>query len=155
MEESKALFTAILMEPTFYNASVILFMNKTDIFKEKIAYSPLKNYFPEYKGPEACYDESRNFVAKMFEDLNPFPKSKKAIYTHFTCATGSVSCDQQLLFFFLFFELLILFMFVTSSVPFYYFLFPASLTDTENMSFIFAAVKDTILTYNIEHLNIG
>lgn len=50
MEESKALFKTIITYPWFQQSSVILFLNKTDILKEKIAYSHLATYFPEFTG---------------------------------------------------------------------------------------------------------
>lgn len=50
MEESKALFKTIITYPWFQQSSVILFLNKTDILKEKIAYSHVGTYFPEFTG---------------------------------------------------------------------------------------------------------
>lgn len=50
MEESKALFRTIVTYPWFQQSSVILFLNKKDLLKEKIAYSHLADYFPEYDG---------------------------------------------------------------------------------------------------------
>ena len=50
MEESKALFKTIIMYPWFQNSSVILFLNKKDLLEEKILYSHLVDYFPEFDG---------------------------------------------------------------------------------------------------------
>jgi hypothetical protein len=50
MEESKALFRTIITYPWFQNSSVILFLNKKDLLAEKILYSHLSDYFPEYDG---------------------------------------------------------------------------------------------------------
>lgn len=50
MEESKALFRTIITYPWFQNSSVILFLNKKDLLEEKIAYSHLVDYFPEFDG---------------------------------------------------------------------------------------------------------
>lgn len=50
MEESKALFRTIITYPWFTNSSVILFLNKRDLLEEKILYSHLADYFPEYDG---------------------------------------------------------------------------------------------------------
>lgn len=50
MEESKALFKTIITYPWFQQSSVILFLNKTDILKEKIVYSHVATYFPEFTG---------------------------------------------------------------------------------------------------------
>lgn len=50
MEESKALFKTIITYPWFQNSSVILFLNKKDLLEEKIMYSHLVDYFPEFDG---------------------------------------------------------------------------------------------------------
>ncbi|XP_008591618.1 PREDICTED: guanine nucleotide-binding protein subunit alpha-14-like [Galeopterus variegatus] len=52
MEESKALFKTIITYPWFLNSSVILFLNKKDLLEEKIMYSHLISYFPEYTGKD-------------------------------------------------------------------------------------------------------
>ncbi|VDP66434.1 unnamed protein product [Schistosoma mattheei] len=50
MEESKALFRTIITYPWFQESSVILFLNKKDLLEEKVLYSHLVDYFPEYDG---------------------------------------------------------------------------------------------------------
>lgn len=50
MEESKALFKTIITYPWFQNSSIILFLNKKDLLEEKIMYSHLVDYFPEFDG---------------------------------------------------------------------------------------------------------
>ncbi|KAE8292213.1 Guanine nucleotide-binding protein G(q) subunit alpha Guanine nucleotide-binding protein alpha-q [Larimichthys crocea] len=87
MEESKALFRTIITYPWFQNSSVILFLNKKDLLEEKIMYSHLVDYFPEYDGPQRDAQAGREFILKMFVDLNP--DSDKIIYSHFTCATDT------------------------------------------------------------------
>lgn len=100
MEESKALFRTIITYPWFTNSSVILFLNKKDLLEEKILYSHLADYFPEYDGKKSVIFPlrktfpgpprdpiaAREFILKMFVDLNP--DADKIIYSHFTCATG-------------------------------------------------------------------
>lgn len=111
MEESKALFKTIITYPWFQHSSVILFLNKKDLLEEKIMYSHLVDYFPEYDGPQKDAIAAREFILRMFVELNPDPE--KIIYSHFTCAT-----------------------------------------DTENIRFVFAAVKDTILQLNLKEYNL-
>lgn len=111
MEESKALFRTIITYPWFQNSSVILFLNKKDLLEEKIMHSHLVDYFPEFDGPQRDAQAAREFILKMFVELNP--DSDKIIYSHFTCAT-----------------------------------------DTENIRFVFAAVKDTILQLNLKEYNL-
>lgn len=62
-------------------------------------------------GPKCDGKAAREFILKMFVDLNP--DTEKIIYSHFTCAT-----------------------------------------DTENIRFVFAAVKDTILQLNLKEYNL-
>lgn len=62
-------------------------------------------------GPPRDATAAREFILKMFVELNP--DSDKIIYSHFTCAT-----------------------------------------DTENIRFVFAAVKDTILQLNLKEYNL-
>lgn len=50
MEESKALFRTIVTYPWFQNSSVILFLNKKDLLEEKIIYSHVVDFFPEFDG---------------------------------------------------------------------------------------------------------
>ncbi|XP_072760529.1 guanine nucleotide-binding protein G(q) subunit alpha isoform X7 [Anoplolepis gracilipes] len=85
MEESKALFKTIITYPWFQHSSVILFLNKKDLLEEKIMYSHLVDYFPEYDGPQRDAIAAREFILRMFVELNP--DSEKIIYSHFTCAT--------------------------------------------------------------------
>lgn len=54
MRESLALFEAIVGYPWFKKSSVILFLNKKDLLEEKIMYSDLANYFPDYTGMHIC-----------------------------------------------------------------------------------------------------
>ncbi len=44
------LFDSICNSQWFVNTSMILFLNKIDIFREKIRNSPVKKYFPDYPG---------------------------------------------------------------------------------------------------------
>jgi guanine nucleotide-binding protein G(i) subunit alpha len=37
-------------QPMVYANTIILFLNKVDLFKAKLARSPLGNYFPDYSG---------------------------------------------------------------------------------------------------------
>lgn len=52
MHESLKLFDSICNNKWFTDTSIILFLNKKDIFEEKIKKSPLSICFPEYTGNE-------------------------------------------------------------------------------------------------------
>ena len=50
MMESMKLFDSICNNKWFTDTSIILFLNKKDLFAEKIEKSPLTMCFPEYTG---------------------------------------------------------------------------------------------------------
>jgi len=50
MMESMKLFDSICNNKWFTDTSMILFLNKKDLFEEKIKKSPLNVCFPEYTG---------------------------------------------------------------------------------------------------------
>ena len=50
MMESMKLFDSICNNKWFTETSIILFLNKKDLFEEKIKKSPLNICFPEYTG---------------------------------------------------------------------------------------------------------
>jgi len=50
MQESLKLFDSICNNKWFTDTSIILFLNKKDLFEEKIKKSPLTICFPEYAG---------------------------------------------------------------------------------------------------------
>eukprot|EP00075_Anas_platyrhynchos_P034056 XP_027323309.1 guanine nucleotide-binding protein G(i) subunit alpha-2 isoform X1 [Anas platyrhynchos] len=87
MHESMKLFDSICNNKWFTDTSIILFLNKKDLFEEKIVHSPLTICFPEYSGANK-YDEAAGYIQSKFEDLNK-RKDTKEIYTHFTCATDT------------------------------------------------------------------
>uniref|UniRef100_A0A3B5KQ38 Guanine nucleotide-binding protein subunit alpha n=1 Tax=Xiphophorus couchianus TaxID=32473 RepID=A0A3B5KQ38_9TELE len=87
MEESMALFETIIKYEWFSESSIILFLNKMDLLKEKITYSHLVDYFPEFKGPQQDAEAGQKFILDMFLSLNV--NDEKTIYPHFTCATDT------------------------------------------------------------------
>jgi len=100
MMEALSLFEQTCQTKWFDSASIILFLNKSDLFQEKIAKKDLKCCFPDYNG--GCdFLNGTQFIEQKFLERN---KSGKAVYTHITCATN-----------------------------------------TENIRFVFTAVKDIII----------
>lgn len=87
MIESMKLFDSICNSKWFVETSIILFLNKKDLFEEKIRKSPLTICFPEYSGSNT-YEEAAAYIQMQFENLNR-RKDQKEIYTHFTCATDT------------------------------------------------------------------
>ena len=50
MIESLVLFDSVVNSRWFMRTSIILFLNKVDLFKKKLGRSPLATYFPDYSG---------------------------------------------------------------------------------------------------------
>lgn len=87
MDEALRLFNSILNNKWFLDTSVILFLNKKDLFQEKIKERPLTDCFPDYRGRNT-YQDGVNFIRQKFVGLNRNP-SRKTVYTHVTCATDT------------------------------------------------------------------
>ena len=62
MQESLKLFDSICNNKWFTDTSIILFLNKKDLFEEKIRKSPLTVCFPEYAGLKMYYFYIKNSV---------------------------------------------------------------------------------------------
>lgn len=88
LQEALNLFDSICNSRWFTNTSLILFLNKVDLFREKLSRSPLRNYFPDYTGPDDDYEQASKFILSKFLALNRNPLQKQ-IYVHFTCATDT------------------------------------------------------------------
>ncbi|GAA5816427.1 hypothetical protein MFLAVUS_009956 [Mucor flavus] len=87
MHEGLMLFDTICNSPWFVNTSMILFLNKIDIFKEKILTSSVSKYFPDFKGDNSSFEETSNYFRKRFQRLNH--NLSKSVYTHNTDATDT------------------------------------------------------------------
>ena len=86
MKESLLLFDEICNSRWFADTSIVLFLNKVDLFKQKIAAIDLSVCFPEYRGGKN-YDAASSFVTDRFVELNR--NKNKTIYPHLTCATDT------------------------------------------------------------------
>ncbi|KAF8383766.1 odr-3 [Pristionchus pacificus] len=87
MIESMQLFNSICNSSWFLSTAMILFMNKKDLFMEKIKRVNITTAFPDYEGGQN-YEEAVNFIKQKFAELNMNP-DKKTIYMHETCATDT------------------------------------------------------------------
>ncbi|XP_070601221.1 guanine nucleotide-binding protein G(t) subunit alpha-2 isoform X1 [Erythrolamprus reginae] len=87
MHESLHLFNSICNHKFFAATSIILFLNKKDLFEEKIKKVHLSICFPDYDGPNT-FEDAGNYIKLQFLDLN-MRKDAKEIYSHMTCATDT------------------------------------------------------------------
>lgn len=80
----------------FTKTSIILFLNKIDLFRAKLPYSPLSETFPEYRGG-ANYDAACAFLLEKFVGLNKNPTKSvyavsAAVILCSQCGTGCHTC---------------------------------------------------------------
>lgn len=89
LRESLKLFSSICNNRFFLETSMILFLNKVDLFQDKIQHSGrhLRFYFPEYTGPDCDVDRAARFIQHLFQMQNRH--QGKVIYPHFTTATDT------------------------------------------------------------------
>ena len=88
VHESLQLFEAICNNKFFVSTAMILFLNKTDLFSQKIARIPLSKYFPEYKGPDGDGGAAKKFILSVVMFVYCFviffPLFKMYIYIYIT-----------------------------------------------------------------------
>jgi len=87
MHEALMLFESICNSQWFTKTSIILFLNKMDLFRNKLARSPVRKYFPDYNGDPNSPDAAADFFAKNFRRL--CRDTLKEIYVHYTNATDT------------------------------------------------------------------
>jgi len=87
MTESVELFSDISNSKWFIDTPIMLFLNKSDLFKEKIERKiPITIAFPEYEG-NVEYQECIDYIFKRFFEV--VKQEGKSIYPHVTCATDT------------------------------------------------------------------
>jgi hypothetical protein len=109
MDEAVLLFDEICNSKFFKTTSMILFLNKNDLFREKLKTIPVrvdtgsKKRYENFNGPfvkigsaeaelgnpsfEAAYDAARDYFLQLFLRRNQ--QMNKEIYHHVTCATDT------------------------------------------------------------------
>ncbi|GAA5958427.1 hypothetical protein JCM3765_007873 [Sporobolomyces pararoseus] len=85
MNESLVLFESVINSRWFLRTSIILFLNKIDLFKAKLPKVPLERYFPEYTGGSDV-NKGAKFILWRFTQLN---RARLSIYPHLTQATDT------------------------------------------------------------------
>ncbi|VDM72612.1 unnamed protein product [Strongylus vulgaris] len=86
MKDSINLFNQICNNEWFSNTAMILFLNKIDLFAEKIKKINITCALRHYKGAQE-YRPALEYITRKFMQVNK--NSKRSIYTHETCATDT------------------------------------------------------------------
>lgn len=84
-EESLVLFDNVVNSRWFARTSVILFLNKIDLFAAKLQKVPLEKYFPDYTGGQDM-NKAAKYILWRFVQLN---RANLNIYPHVTQATDT------------------------------------------------------------------
>jgi len=85
MVESLLLFDSIINSRWFLRTSIILFMNKIDVFRNKLPKVPLEKYFPEYTGGSDI-NKAAKYILWRFMHAN---RARLSVYPHLTQATDT------------------------------------------------------------------
>lgn len=91
LSESIDLFRQIQLQNYLKHTTFILFLNKKDIFEEKIKTSHIVDHFEDFHGFKGEAVAAYEFIRTKFHETQPKnrPRSRtRMIYTHHTTATG-------------------------------------------------------------------
>ena len=85
LQESIVLFDSVVNSRWFLRSSIIFFMNKTDLFKERLRRFPLEKYFTDYASGNDP-GKAAKYILLQFSEVN---RQKLKIYPHYTNATDT------------------------------------------------------------------
>eukprot|EP00579_Thalassiosira_antarctica_P002791 CAMPEP_0201877074 /NCGR_PEP_ID=MMETSP0902-20130614/8582_1 /ASSEMBLY_ACC=CAM_ASM_000551 /TAXON_ID=420261 /ORGANISM="Thalassiosira antarctica, Strain CCMP982" /LENGTH=426 /DNA_ID=CAMNT_0048404449 /DNA_START=58 /DNA_END=1338 /DNA_ORIENTATION=+ len=90
MVESLELFRSVCNNRAFMNTSILLFLNKKDLFAEKILSSDIAAQLPfsDYAGPTQDFDQGVFYFMQKFKDCLIDDEVNDA-FIHVTCATDT------------------------------------------------------------------
>ncbi|KAF8139807.1 heterotrimeric G protein alpha subunit 4 [Boletus edulis] len=91
MQDAMTIWDSICHSQWFKQTSIILFLNKDDLFRKKIIHSDIKNFFPDFEGEAKDAKAGRDYFRKRFSRLaQKAGRSKeREIYIHVTTATDT------------------------------------------------------------------
>ena len=110
------LFDSVVNSRWFMRTSIILFLNKVDLFKQKLTRSPLANYFPDYSGGNDL-NRAAKYLLWRFNQVN---RAHLNLYPQYVILASTLAALSNMIS-------------LTQA------------TDTSNIRLVFAAVKETIL----------
>jgi len=91
LEESLRLFTEVTGSQFFKPCSWILFLNKSDLFKEKIRREPLSDYFTDISATDGSnYEKCCEYIRKRYEEAF----LGKKLFVYVTCALDTSTCKR-------------------------------------------------------------
>lgn len=87
--EALSVFSTIVNNEQFLQTSTILFLNKVDLFKEKLERKSkhFMETFTDFKGDPKDFNQTTEYIEDLFCSECKFPN--KDIFAHLTCATDT------------------------------------------------------------------
>lgn len=94
MKEALSLFESVVKNVHFAETSIMLFLNKKDIFAEKILYTDISatSHFSDYAGPPGDFDHGVLYFIQKFEEHLDEDEFNDA-FIHVTCATDTTNME--------------------------------------------------------------
>lgn len=111
MLDAMTVWESICASPWFERTNFILFLNKEDLFKQKIIHSTIRRFFPDFDGVDGDYQAGEKYFKRRFTFLHnkgiqtlkstvdspnrpkiPIPSETldiRKLYTYFTTATDT------------------------------------------------------------------
>ncbi|KAF7308116.1 Heterotrimeric G-protein alpha subunit 4 [Mycena kentingensis (nom. inval.)] len=91
MQDAMTIFDSIVHSVWFKQTSIIVFLNKNDLYEKKIKTSHIRTYFPEYDGEKADAKAGRDYFRKRFKRLGVKAgrAKEREIYVYTTNATDT------------------------------------------------------------------
>jgi len=91
MSDAMTIWDSICASQWFKNTSIILFLNKEDLFREKVKVSNIRDTFPDYEGADADAEQGKDYFKKRFIRISQKSgrQREREIYSHFTTATDT------------------------------------------------------------------
>lgn len=93
MVESLELFKAVCNHRAFQHSTIMLFLNKKDVFADKIARNPISSQSPfsDYNGTQNDFNDGVQYFIDKFLDC--LLSSSKRVFVHVTCATDTKNSE--------------------------------------------------------------
>ncbi|KAJ7735837.1 heterotrimeric G protein alpha subunit 4 [Mycena maculata] len=91
MQDAMTIWDSICHSQWFKQTSIILFLNKDDLFREKIKTSDVRSYFPDFDGEPRSATAGRDYFKRRFGRLaqKAGRAKEREIYIHITTATDT------------------------------------------------------------------
>ncbi|KAJ7061245.1 heterotrimeric G protein alpha subunit 4 [Mycena amicta] len=96
MQDAMTIWDSICHSNWFKQTSIVLFLNKDDLFQKKIRTSPIKKHFPDFDGEAGNAVVGRDYFKKRFGRIAQKASASmivkgrpREVYTHITNATDT------------------------------------------------------------------